>query len=203
MLSRSGMHESACALVFCVASESPAATVFILGNMNGSHSAIVSTRVIKSLDISADDVLSPEKIVKYCDEALQVIAADEELHRATRIFNTIAISVKCTLKIYLKKRKNLAFELPEELKDLDFKDEEHGDANWHKVKEWETDRLYQLRAAVAQGTVQTVLDAVSGAVPGTVLPAKQVLTYVGRVAHLIDGLSDCTVNEIKKRYFAR
>ena len=104
--------------------------------MNGSHSAIVSTRVIKSLDISADDVLSPEKIVKYCDEALQVIAADEELHRATRIFKTITNSVKRTLKIYLKKRKSMAFELPEELKDLDFKDEKHGDANWQKA--WST-----------------------------------------------------------------
>ena len=104
------------------------------GNGN-NFSAIVFTRVIKSLNISADDDLSPEKIVKYCNEALQVIAADEVLHRATRILNTIANSVKCTLKIYLKKRKNLAFELPEELKVLDLKDETHGDANWQKVKE--------------------------------------------------------------------
>ena len=173
--------------------------------MNGSNSvsAIVSTRVIQSLEFSDDDALSPEKIVKYCDQALQVIAADEELHRATRILNTIANSVKRTLKIYLKKRKNMAFELPEELKDLDLKDETHGDANWQKVKEWKTDWLYQLRAAVAQDTVQTVLDAVAdiylSAVPGTVLSAKQVLTYVGRVAHLIDGLSESTVNEIKNK----
>ena len=70
----------------------------------------------------------------------------------------------------------MAFELPEELKDLDFKDEKHGDANWQKVKEQKTDWLYQLRAAVAQGTVQTVRDTVAGislsAVPGTVLPVK-------------------------------
>ena len=114
MLNQSGIHESACALVFCVASKPPAATVSILGNMNGSNSvsAIVSTRVIKQLQFSDDDALSPEKIVRYCDEALQQIAADEELHRATRILNTIANSVKRTLKIYLKNRKNLAFELP-------------------------------------------------------------------------------------------
>ena len=75
--------------------------------------------VITSLDISADNDLSPEKIAKYCNGALQVIAADEELHCVTQIFSTITISVKCTLKIYLKKCKNMVFELPEELKDLD------------------------------------------------------------------------------------
>ena len=77
-----------------------------------NFSAIVSTRAIKSLDISDDDELSPEKIVKYCDEALQVAESDEDLHKCTRIFNTTANSVKRTLKIFLKKRKNLVFELP-------------------------------------------------------------------------------------------
>ena len=173
--------------------------------MNGSNSvsAIVSMRIIKHLQFSDDDALSPEKIVRYCDEALQQIAADEELHRATRILNTIANSVKRTLKIYLKNRKTLAFELPPELRDLDLKDEKNGDANWKKIKDWETEWLTQLRAAVAQDTVQTVLDAVSeitlNSVPGTVLSAKQVLTYVGRVALLIDGLSESTVNEIKNK----
>ena len=66
----------------------------------------------------------------------------------------------------------MAFELPEDPKDLDLKDETHGDANWKRVKESELDWLHQLRAAVGQGTVQTVLDAVSeillSAIPGTV-----------------------------------
>ena len=201
MLNQSGIHESACALVFCVASEPPAATVSILGNMTGSNSvsAIVSTRVISRLEFSDDDAMSPEMIVKYCDQALQQIAADEELHRATRILNTMANSVKRTLRIFLKKRKSMVFELPEELKDLDIKD----DDNWKKIKEWETEWLNQLRAAVAQDTVQTVLDAVSeinlNAVPGAVLSAKQVLMYVGRVARLIDGLSESTINAIKNK----
>jgi len=192
-------------LVSCVASEPTAATVSILGNMNGSNSlsAIVSTRVIQSLEFSDDDALSPEMIVKYCDQALQQIAADEELHRATRILNTMANSVKRTLKIFLKKRKNLEFELPPELKDLDLKDKKNGDDNWKKIKEWETEWLQQLRAAVAQDTVQTVLDAVSeinlNAVPGAVLSAKHVLMYVGRVARLIDGLSESTINAIKNK----
>ena len=205
MLNQSGIHESAWQLVSCVASEPTAATVSILGNMNGSNSlsAIVSTCVIQSLEFSDDDALSPEKIVKYCDQALQVIAADEELHRATRILNTMANSVKRTLRIFLNKRKNLAFELPPELRDLDLKDKKNGDDNWKKIKEWETEWLQQLRAAVAQDTVQTVLDAVSeinlNAVPGAVLSAKQVLMYVGRVARLIDGLSESTVNAIKNK----
>jgi hypothetical protein len=118
--------------------------------MNGSNSlsAIVSTRVIQSLEFSDDDALSPEMIVKYCDQALQQIAADEELHRATRILNTMANSVKRTLRIFLNKRKNLAFELPPELRDLDLKDKKNGDDNWKKIKEWETEWLNQLRAAV-------------------------------------------------------
>ena len=142
-------------------------------------------------------------IKERTEQALQQIAADEDLHRATRILNTIANSVKHTLKIYLKKHKSMVFELPDELKDLDLKDEKNGEANWKRIKEWETDWLNQLRAAVAQDTVQTVLDSASeislNAVPGTVFSTKQVLTYVGRVAHFIDGLSESTINEIKNK----
>ena len=97
----------------------------------------------------------------------------------------------------------MVFELPEELRGLDLKDEKNGEANWKRIKDWETEWLNQLRAAVAQDTVQTVLDAVSeislGAVPGRVLSAKQLLTSVGRVAHLIDGLSESTVKKIKSK----
>ena len=139
MLNQSGIHEPACALVFCVVSKPPAVTVLILGNMNSSNSlsTIVSTCVIQSLEFSDDDALSPEKIIKFCDQALQQIAADEELHHATRILSTAANSVKHTLRIYLKKCKSMVFELPEELKDLDIKD----DDNWKKIKEWETEWL--------------------------------------------------------------
>ena len=54
--------------------------------MTGSNnfSAIVSTQLIKPLDVSEGDDLSPEQIVKYCDEALQVAESNEELHGATR-----------------------------------------------------------------------------------------------------------------------
>ena len=72
--------------------------------MNGSSSnytALVSTQVIRTLELTDDDELSLEQIVKYCDDALQVAEANEELHRATRIFNTIINAVKRTLKIYL------------------------------------------------------------------------------------------------------
>ena len=120
------------------------------------------------------------------------------MHRATRILNTVANSVKHTLKIYLNKRKNLAFELPPDLKD-----KKNGDDNWKKIKEWGTEWLQQLRAAVAQDTVQTVLNAASeinlDAVPGAVLSAKQVLMYIGHVTHLINSLSDSTINMIKNK----
>ena len=114
-------------------------------------------------------------------------------------------AVKRTLKIYLKKRKNLVFELPVELRDLDLKDKKNGDDNWKKIKEWETEWLMHAISCMlplhAQYTVQTVLDAVSeislNAVPGAILSAKQVLMYIGRVAHLTDGLSNSTTNKIK------
>ena len=103
---------------------------------NSNFSAPVSTQAIKTLEISDGDDLSPEKILEYCDEVLQVAETNEELHRATRIFDMISNSAKRTLKIYLKKRKKMVFEYPEDL-DLDFKDETNGIANWKKVKEWE------------------------------------------------------------------
>ena len=74
---------------------------------NSNFSAIVATHLIKSLDISEGDDLSPEKIVKYCDAAFQVAESNEELHRATRIFNTISNSAKRTLKIFRKKRRSM------------------------------------------------------------------------------------------------
>ena len=53
----------------------------------------------------------------------------------------------------------MAFEYPDvyELKDLDLKDEMSGNTNWNRLKEWELEWLQKLRAAVAQGTAQTVL----------------------------------------------
>ena len=92
--------------------------------------AVVSTQVIKKLELAEDFSISPEQIVKYCDDALQVAKANEELHTATRIFDTMTSAVKRTLKICLKKRKNMAFKLPDNLKDLDLAD----DDNWKKVR---------------------------------------------------------------------
>ena len=90
--------------------------------------SVVSTQVIKTLELTDDHELSPNQIVKYCDEALQVAEANEELHRATRIFNTNTNAVKRTLKIYLSKCKKMVFELPSEIS-LDFTDETDGAAN--------------------------------------------------------------------------
>ena len=50
-----------------------------------------------------------------------------------------------------------------------------------------------------RSVLSAVADISLSAVPGTVLSAKQVLTYIGCVAHLIDGLSESTVNEIKNK----
>ena len=90
-----------------------------------------------------------------------------------------------------------------ELRDLNIKDEKNGEANWKKIKDWETEWLTQLHAAVAQDTVQTALDAVSeitlNSVPGTVLSAKQVLMYIGCVTLLIDSLFESMINEIKSK----
>ena len=67
----------------------------------------------------------------------------------------------------------MVFKYPDDLKDLDLKDETSGDANWKRLKEWELEWLHQLCAAVAQDTVQTILDTASEillvAIPGTVL----------------------------------
>ena len=164
-----------------------------------NYTALVSTQVIRKLELAEDFSISPEQIVKYCDDALQVAEANEELHRATRIFNTMTSAVKRTLKIYLKKRKNMVFELPEDLKDLDLTD----DDNWKKVQDWELDWLQKLRASVAQDTVQTVLEAAAeislGAIPGTMLTSKQVLSYIGRVTALLDSLSATTTKELKPK----
>ena len=68
--------------------------------------------VIKSLEISKGNELSPRGMVKYFNQALQVDDANKELHKATHIFNTITNAVKCTLKIYLKCKKNMVFKYP-------------------------------------------------------------------------------------------
>ena len=186
----------------------PAATPALVATrpiMPGStnFSAFVSTQVIKAPNVPEGDGLSPEKTVKYCDVALQVAESNEELHQATRIFNIVFNSATRTLKIHLKKRRSMAFEYPEDLKDLDLKDATNGDTNRKRLKEWKLEWLQKLRAAVAPDTVQIVLDAVSeihlGAIPGTVLTAKQVLSYIGRISRLIDGLSESTFKEIKPK----
>ena len=75
--------------------------------------------------------------------------------------------------------------------------------NWKKVQDWELDWLQKLRASVAQDTVQTVLEAAAqislGAIPGTMLTSKQVLSYIGRVTALLDSLSATTTKELKPK----
>ena len=117
----------------------------------------ISTQIIRKLELAENLSISPGQTAKNCDDALQVAEADEELHRATQIFKTITNTAKCTLKIYLTKRKRTVFELPDNLKDPDVSDTD----NWKQAQDWELDRLQNLRASVPQHTVQTVLDAAS------------------------------------------
>ena len=43
-----------------------------MNDSSSNYTTIVSTQVIKALELTDDNELSPKQIVKYCDEALEL-----------------------------------------------------------------------------------------------------------------------------------